>query len=318
MDINYINLELDNHGERLIPGYSHDALEYIRHRSTYQVFRNIIERDILENPMLLKQPIKILDLGCGSGHGSFLLAQITNTVVYGIDISEEAIRFAKEDYAQTNIVYRQANVDDFLEEGNVFDYAVSRHALEHMQNAKDIISKLKFNNRLLLSVPYKEPEGNEFHVYNNIDETFFSALSNAEFIYENLQGINDVKEFQSEITNSISCISSKPGFSKVKEMLNFPQHSYKLNGLEKVLFHFQEEAQHLQAEKQTMRAEHQTLQTMHQKLQAAHQNLQAELQNLRAELQNLQASHQQLLGSRPVRLARFIKRVLSFIGLRMA
>lgn len=291
MNKNIQNLQLDNYGERLIPGYSHNPQELIRHRSTYQMFGKIIEQDIIKNPLLLKEKIKILDLGCGSGHGSFMLAQIPNVLVYAIDISEEAINFARNDYAKDNIIYKQSNAEAFLESDIDYDYIVSRHALEHIQNAVNIISKFRFKNRLLLSVPYKEPEGNIFHLHNNIDETFFSGLPNIEFIYENLQGVNDSKAFKSETTNSFTCISSKPGFSKAVDILNFPQQPYQVNGLEKMLFPLQEELQHLQTEFQDLRVQHHDLQTQYM---------------------NLNVENQQLLIAWPVKLAKLLKRLFSF------
>lgn len=290
MNLDIQNLQLDNHGERLIPGYSHGLQEYIRHRSTYQLFRKIIEKDILKSSLGSNEKVKILDLGCGSGHGSFMLAQIPNTLIFAIDISEAAINFAKNDYAKENIIYKQANADDGLKEDMDFDYVVSRHALEHMQNPAEIISKLKFKKRLLLSVPYKEPEGNIFHLHNNIDETFFSSLPNMEYIYENLQGLNDVKAFQNETTNSFTGISSKQGISKVVDILEFPQQPYQPDGLEKMLFPLQEEMQRLQTQ---------------------HENLHKQYQDLETQHQELQAEHQQLLMVWPIRIARLIKRFFS-------
>ncbi|MBX9726818.1 MAG: class I SAM-dependent methyltransferase [Rickettsiales bacterium] len=259
------HLELDNHGERLVPGYSHDADEIIRHRSTYQVFRKIIEQDIIQNPSMLNQKIRILDLGCGSGHGSWIMAQTPNSLVEGVDISQAAIDFAKEDYAQENIHYTCANAQEVIAHGKTYDYIVTRHALEHIAEAKVVLRSLTFTKRLMASVPYKEPEGNPFHLHNDIDESFFSELENPEFIYENMSGTNDVKVFESEFTNSFACIASKQGLQNVTQLLPYPQAPYALKGLEKAWVYFQNKSEQLQAENGSLKGQ---LQAMHEQYQA--------------------------------------------------
>ncbi len=54
--------EIYNDGERLIPGETYDVLEVMRHKSSYKIFKKIIEADILNSPLMLNQTIKILDI----------------------------------------------------------------------------------------------------------------------------------------------------------------------------------------------------------------------------------------------------------------
>lgn len=292
MSINIQNLQLDNYGERLVPGYSHDTAEIVRHRSTYQLFRRIIEQDILRDPLLLKEKIKILDIGCGTGHGSFLLAQIPSTLIYAIDASEAAIKFAKEDYSMENIVYRHVSANDFAQEGAGFHYIVSRHALEHIPDAMNTLMKFRYKKRLLISVPFKEAEGNPFHLYHNIDESFFTDLQNTEFLYENLHGVNDTKEFHAETTNSFTCISSQVGLEKVAVLLTFPQAAYEFKGLEKLWNSSQAEMYSCQVKRQNLETEHQHLQAYCAYLKESNEALLIEHQQLL-----LLSQQQQLLAA---------------------
>ncbi len=45
--------EIYNDGERLIPGETYDVLEVMRHKSSYKIFKKIIEADILSSLLML-------------------------------------------------------------------------------------------------------------------------------------------------------------------------------------------------------------------------------------------------------------------------
>ena len=67
-----------NNGERLIPNVTHARDELVRHKSSYLFFYRIIKHD-LNQKRNSNKVIRIVDLGCGVGHGCHMLAQLPNS-----------------------------------------------------------------------------------------------------------------------------------------------------------------------------------------------------------------------------------------------
>jgi len=209
-----------NDGERLIPGLTHDLDEEIRHRSSYRFFRKIIENDLVTSE-LKERAITILDLGCGTGHGSRELAEIFGSQVTGVDISEDAIAYAKENYHSENIDYLVADMQKVITEMPAYDYIVSRHAIEHVPDGLSHCLSLKWRRRMMINVPYNERPGNEYHLLTEITKESFPKNTGAEFFYEDIHGVTFKEEANSEI-NSIVGIYSNSALHPVSQSLNFP------------------------------------------------------------------------------------------------
>lgn len=179
--------QIFNDGERLIPGLTHDIIELIRHRTTYVFFKRIIEQDLASG--IVRGPIRILDLGCGVGHGCKELAGIADARITGVDIMPEALEYARANYGTSNVEYLQSSIEDYVENMDSFDYIVSRHALEHVEDGLSLCSRLKWSQRLMVDVPYKEPAGvNPHHLVSEIEDESFPAHPTAEFFYQDMQG----------------------------------------------------------------------------------------------------------------------------------
>jgi methionine biosynthesis protein MetW len=92
----------------------------------------------------------VLDIGCGDGLLLEYLKDQKNAQVYGIDLSEEAVRLAKERNIETT-------VGDILqiEIERVYDYIILSEVLEHLNDPEIVIAKLKgkFRKSLLISIP---------------------------------------------------------------------------------------------------------------------------------------------------------------------
>jgi SAM-dependent methyltransferase len=231
-----------NAGERFIPGITHEIDEEIRHRSSYYFFRKVIENDLVTHE-IKNHTITILDLGCGTGHGSRELAEIAGSKVTGVDSSVDAIIFAKENFNADNIDYLAADMEEFLIGMSGYDYIVSRHAIEHVSDGLNLCLFLKWSKRMMLNVPYNEPPGNEFHLAIGITKDSFPAYTKtkAEFFYEDMKGVTFADEFHPEI-NSIICVSSSSTLSPVFRQLQFPVaawvpselrvQGYRINSLE--------------------------------------------------------------------------------------
>ncbi|NMX75149.1 methyltransferase domain-containing protein [Pseudomonas sp. WS 5532] len=216
-----------NAGERLVPGETHDRAEIVRHKSSYQLFRDIIESDIRENPALIESGITVLDIGCGTGHGTYMLDTILGVKIVGIDPSVESIQYAKDNYGSNNIDYINCDAEAFVSQSKGFDYVVSRHALEHVENGLNFALGIACRRRLMVNVPFNESEGNIHHLVHRIKEEHFDAYPNKEFFYEGLDGVTKVARDEEEPPNSIVCISSAAELKPVKELIGFPVPAWK-------------------------------------------------------------------------------------------
>jgi len=97
---------------------------------------------------------KVLDYGCGSGYGSFLLAKKAENVI-AVDISLEAVEYAKENFASENLIFKEVKDLGYQK----FDLITSFQVIEHVPNDKEYIYKLKNllnpGGILLLTTPDK-------------------------------------------------------------------------------------------------------------------------------------------------------------------
>ncbi len=126
----------------------------------------------------------LVDLACGEGYGSAVLAQ-TASQVTGVDISAEAITHASVRYHQDNLQFKQADVLnlDFPDHG--FDVVVSFETLEHLVEHDELMASfkrvMKPGGILIISTPdkaeYSDKTGfeNEYHL-KELYQTEFSDL----------------------------------------------------------------------------------------------------------------------------------------------
>lgn len=99
----------------------------------------------------------ILDIACGSGFGTSLLAEKTTADVYGGDISEEAIVLCKKNWNKENLIYKQMDATKLNFDDNTFDIVVSFETIEHTTEYKAMLKELlrvtKPNGVLYISTP---------------------------------------------------------------------------------------------------------------------------------------------------------------------
>lgn len=131
---------------------------------------------------------EVTDIACGTGYGTAMIAE-SCTAVTGIDISEQAIDYAKEKYLRDNIRFV---ISDFFENYVTSDIIVSFETIEHIKtsNLDNVLEKLVSLSRFKIvgSVPYKETPGNNMHHFHfNLDESslqYLFALGRIEFHYQ--------------------------------------------------------------------------------------------------------------------------------------
>lgn len=150
-------------GERFIP--DSDGLEIeAEHVHRYKAISNCIKK------------MNVLDAGCGTGYGSFLMSQYAESVT-GMDISSESIEWCNDHYtSQHNLNFIQGSLDVLPFEDSKFDCIVIFEVIEHVdkyiqdQFLKEAKRVLKSNGVLVMSTPnktiYTDKSGyhNPFHI----------------------------------------------------------------------------------------------------------------------------------------------------------
>ena len=78
---------------------------------------------------------EVLDAGCGVGYGSAYLAEVASRVV-GVDVSEEAIAYARKRYRRPNLEFVVGNLlaPEFGDAS--FDAVCSFETIEHVENVE--------------------------------------------------------------------------------------------------------------------------------------------------------------------------------------
>lgn len=131
-------VELEGSGERVIEDVylrSADAyLIYIMHTAAYRFAESACSGRT------------VLDLGCGSGYGAARIAKVAGSV-HGVDVDEDAVRFASARYVEPNLIYSSISPDTplpFPDES--FDVVLSFQVIEHVN---DDLGYLREASRIL-------------------------------------------------------------------------------------------------------------------------------------------------------------------------
>lgn len=106
------------------------------------------------------RPGRVLDLACGVGYGSAILAEQPGVEVLGVDLSEHAVAYAREKARQHHraprLAFRVAEALAF-EDAQGFDAIVSLETLEHVADPGRLIERfaalLRPGGTLIASVP---------------------------------------------------------------------------------------------------------------------------------------------------------------------
>jgi 2-polyprenyl-3-methyl-5-hydroxy-6-metoxy-1,4-benzoquinol methylase len=147
---------LPNDGERMIPEY-HKGLElYGEHLARYQIVEPLINNKV------------VLDIACGSGYGSAILATHAKKVT-GIDVDKDAVEYAKANYLSSKINFTHGDASDIPMSDKSVDVIISYETVEHVKDYKKFISEtkrvLKKDGVLVISTPNEKTfyDDNPFH-----------------------------------------------------------------------------------------------------------------------------------------------------------
>jgi lipopolysaccharide biosynthesis protein/ubiquinone/menaquinone biosynthesis C-methylase UbiE len=169
-------------GERFLPDVEGDV--QIEHMHRYYVALKLVRGQT------------VLDIACGEGYGSNVLADEALSVT-GIDISSDAVEHARQKYAKENLRFVQGDCTAIPVADNSFDVVVSFETIEHhdKHNAflHEIKRVLKLEGLLIISSPDKREytdltgHNNEFHV-KELYLSEFERLINENFKHYTMLG----------------------------------------------------------------------------------------------------------------------------------
>ena len=112
-------------GERVIPGQVNDDL-WAEHIARYAFASR------------LAGGARVLDIGCGTGYGTAELAQEAQSAT-GIDLSSEAIAYAREHYPLPNTTFLEASATSVPLPHASLDLITAFEVIEHLDNWHDFL-----------------------------------------------------------------------------------------------------------------------------------------------------------------------------------
>jgi glycosyltransferase involved in cell wall biosynthesis/SAM-dependent methyltransferase len=161
-------------GERFIPGIDGDI--ELEHFHRYAIARELSSGKV------------VLDIACGEGYGSAILAMEAQRVV-GVDIAKDVIRNASEKYSKSNLTFKVGSCTEIPLEDSSVDLVVCFETIEHHNMHREMIEEIKRvllpDGILIISSPDK---------YEYSDKPNFSNPFHVKEIYRN-EFINLINEY---------------------------------------------------------------------------------------------------------------------------
>lgn len=168
-------MSLNYCGERLMPGMEGEG-------TTEHLHRYVLARRLATG-------LDVLDIACGEGYGSAMLAQVARSVI-GIDIDIDTVTHATVEYQAANLVFHHGDCAHLPLDDACVDLVVSFETIEHHDQHSEMMREIRRVLRpggvLLISSPNR-PEFNRdrsepypFHV-QELDHSEFDALLRTEF-----------------------------------------------------------------------------------------------------------------------------------------
>jgi 2-polyprenyl-3-methyl-5-hydroxy-6-metoxy-1,4-benzoquinol methylase len=171
-------------GERTLPDVPEENYWYRRHLAVYEWIAARVSG------------LRVVDMACGEGYGSDLLADSAASVV-GVDANPDAHEHARLRYGRDNLRFERDLVESFAEP---CDAVVFLQTIEHVQDAGAILNHFRSMladpgvayvstpNLLTLAPPGAEKSDNPWHLREYRAEEF-RALCEAHFARVELFGL---------------------------------------------------------------------------------------------------------------------------------
>ena len=150
-----MNKSIDWTGERFLPAVGGDiALEHLHRYALAQS---------------LASGMRVLDIACGEGYGSNILAEVATSVL-GVDIDASAVAHARGTYKRPNLAFRQGSCTNLDLTDSMFDLIVSFETLEHHAEHEAMLLELRRvlapDGVLIVSTPDRHHYSDELN-FNN-------------------------------------------------------------------------------------------------------------------------------------------------------
>ncbi len=200
-----------------------------------------IETEHFQRYLSIKDLVKdkvVLDAACGAGYGTNLLGQKAEKV-YGIDISVEAVNYAKEHYGRSNVEFIVSSIDNLHFPNEYFDMVVSYETIEHVDESiqnlflKEVKRVLKKDGLFIISTPNKKLYSdlneykNQYHIKEFYEDEFlffiekeFKFIKNYQQYYANASILINTEE--SKVT-PFSFDESRKGIYIISLASNAPE-----------------------------------------------------------------------------------------------
>jgi ubiquinone/menaquinone biosynthesis C-methylase UbiE len=168
-------IDMEFTGERVVPGKTPQTI-YDEH-----IYRYIFAAGLAENKV-------VLDVACGTGYGTCYMAEKGSGKVVGVDISAEAVDYARERFGKDNKAsFVCANAIRLPFGDDAFDMIVSFETVEHIRQCGKFLAEcrrvLKGNGLLICSTPNRRIFSpklakpiNTYHVKEFWPEEFYRLL----------------------------------------------------------------------------------------------------------------------------------------------
>lgn len=146
---------MDANLERITPGLV-SSLLLERHMARYAFAARFVEG------------LDVMDVACGTGYGSALLFESGAARVTGVDISEEAVDYARVHYGREGITFVSDDAERLGFDSGCFDAVVSFETLEHIEDCRAFLREssrvLKPEGVFIVSTPNGRYDAkNPFH-----------------------------------------------------------------------------------------------------------------------------------------------------------
>ena len=130
-----------------------DQIPLIRadHRARYAFAAQWVRRFLAPSHTLTG-----LDVFCGNGYGSRMVANMAGARMVGLDGSGEAVELAECAYGTHRVVFGHA-VFPFTLQARMFDFAISFESIEHVDDPEGLLAQMAraTDGPLLISVPHE-------------------------------------------------------------------------------------------------------------------------------------------------------------------